>query len=169
MAHKRKTLFPKIGKESAHNPNVQPFYSWSETHRFLLFTLRVTSNHRFCTALRQVSRLIDHRIHHLPGFPVIYWLRSLITVTSSYRICTCFPFHRSQLHIACHKSDSNACLLRHLYATYSVSSCVAYAIAWIIILQLVTLFNRFLSDALPSHLQKRCKKLQNTLQQPACK
>ena len=50
MAHKRKTLFPKIGKESAHNPNVQPFYSWSETHRF-------------CTALRQVSRLIDHRIH----------------------------------------------------------------------------------------------------------
>ena len=94
---------------------------------------------------------------------------SLITVTSSYRICTCFPFHRSQLHIACHKSDSNACLLRHLYATYSVSSCVAYAIAWIIILQLVTLFNRFLSDALQTHLQKRCKKLQNTLQQPACK
>ena len=92
-----------------------------------------------------------------------------ITVTSSYRICTCFPFHRSQLHIACHKSDSNACLLRHLYATYSVSSCVAYAIAWIIILQLVTLFNRFLSDALQTHLQKRCKKLQNTLQQPACK
>ena len=132
MAHKRKTLFLKIGKESAHNPNVQPFYSWSETHRF-------------CTALRQVSRLIDHRIHHLPGFPVIYWLRSLITVTSSYRICTCFPFHRSQLHIACHKSDSNACLLRHLYATYSVSSCVAYAIAWIIILQPVTLFNRFLT------------------------
>ena len=94
---------------------------------------------------------------------------SLITVTSSYRICTCFPFHRSQIHIACHKSDSNACLLRHLYATYSVSSCVAYAIASIIILQLVTLFNRFLSDALQTHLQKRCKKLQNTLQQPACK
>ena len=96
-------------------------------------------------------------------------LYSLLTVTSSYRTCTCFPFHRSQLHIACHKSDSNACLLRHLYATYSVSSCVAYAIAWIIILQLVTLFNRFLSDALQTHLQKRCKKLQNTLQQPACK
>lgn len=69
-------------------------------------------------------------------------------MTSSYRICTCFPFHRSKIHIACHKSDSNACLLRHLYATYSVSSCVAYAIASIIILQLVTLFNRFLSDAL---------------------
>ena len=105
-------------------------------------------------------------------FPVAQWLigrHSLITVTSSYRICTCFPFHRSQLHIACHKSDSNACLLRHLYATYSVSSCVAYTIAWIIILQLVTLFNRFLSDALQTHLQKRCKKLQNTLQQPACK
>ena len=98
MAHKRKTLFPKIGKESAHNPNVQPFYSWSETHRF-------------CTALRQVSRLIDHRIHHLPGSPVIYWLRSLITVTSSYRICTCFPFHRSQTLVR---------LLRHLITTYSV-------------------------------------------------
>ena len=111
--------------------------------------------------------------NRLPSLPVTVHphmiLHSLHTVTRSYRIYTCFPFHRSQLHIACHKSDSNACLLRHLYATYSVSSCVAYAIAWIIILQLVTLFNRFLSDALQSHLQKRCKKLQNTLQQPACK
>ena len=61
MAHKRKTLFLKIGKESAHNPNVQPFYSWSETHRF-------------CTALRQVSRLIDPCIRHLPSFPVIHRL-----------------------------------------------------------------------------------------------
>ncbi len=52
-----------------------------------------------------------------------------------------FPFSPRPLHIACHKSDSNACLLRHLYATYSVSSCVAYAIAWIIILQLVTFYS----------------------------
>ena len=45
---------------------------------------------------------------------------SLITVTSSYRICTCFPFHRSQrasmIRQNCHA------LLRHL--TYSIfNSC----------------------------------------------
>ena len=129
-------------------------YSWLET---LLFPYNTKAGlPAYISLLRPSSRLPSD-------------LSAVTTVTSSYRICTCFPFHRSQLHIACHKSDSNACLLRHLYATYSVSSCVAYAIAWIIILQLVTLFNRFLSDALQSHLQKRCKKLQNTLQQPACK
>ena len=50
-----------------------------------------------CTTVRQVSWLIDHRIHHLPGFPVISRLRSLNTVTSSYRIRTCFPFHQTQI------------------------------------------------------------------------
>lgn len=132
-------------------------YSWLET---LLFPYNTKAGiPAYISLLRPSSRLPSDFIGR----------HSLITVTSSYRICTCFPFHRSQIHIACHKSDSNACLLRHLYATYSVSSCVAYAIASIIILQLVTLFNRFLSDALQTHLQKRCKKLQNTLQQPACK
>lgn len=124
--------------------------------------------HAVCSFLKRSLSCISY-VHRILSCGVLLCSYSLITVTSSYRICTCFPFHRSQLHISCHKSDSNACLLRHLYATYSVSSCVAYAIAWIIILQLVTLFNRFLSDALQTHLQKRCKKLQNTLQQPACK
>ena len=31
----------------------------------------------------------------LPGFPVVMSLRSRNTVTSSYRILTCFPFHQS--------------------------------------------------------------------------
>lgn len=34
--------------------------------------LLVVRNKCFCTAFRQVSRLKDHRIRHLPSFPVIY-------------------------------------------------------------------------------------------------
>ena len=67
--------------------------------------------------IRQVSRLIVHRFHPLPSFPVIYGYGSLITVTSSYRTCTCFPFHRSQ---------SNTRLLRHLITTYSIPLNISY-------------------------------------------
>lgn len=86
---------------------------------------------------------------------------SLITVTSSYRICTCFPFHRSQLHIACHKSDSNACLLRHLYATYSVLQCdalcihLAYYITTCNIIQQI--FIRRFTDTFTKAVQKAAK------------
>ena len=43
---------------------------------------------------------------------------SLITVTSSYRICTCFPFHRSQ---------SFTKLLRHLITTYLILFNISYS------------------------------------------
>ena len=58
--------------------------------------LLVVRNECFCTTIRQVSRLKDHHICRLPGLPVALGICSLITVTSSYRTCTCFPFHRNQ-------------------------------------------------------------------------
>ena len=81
------------------------YQSDNSPHTKILFKRRFlcTTNyswHQACAyvlQIRQVSRLIDHRIRHLPGFPVIYRRSSLITVTSSYRTCTCFPFHQNQL------------------------------------------------------------------------
>ena len=56
----------------------------------------VALSFRFVLQTRQVSRLIVHRVRHLPGCPVICWHGSLITVTSSYRLFPCFPFHQKQ-------------------------------------------------------------------------
>lgn len=50
----------------------------------------------FLYTIRQVSRLKVPHIRHLPSLPVISRLCSLITVTSSYRTYTCFPFHRNK-------------------------------------------------------------------------
>ena len=58
IIHRTYPLFNSIILDNPYKSNVQPFNSWFETFRF-------------CTVLRQVSRLKDHRIRHLPSFPVI--------------------------------------------------------------------------------------------------
>lgn len=68
----------------------------------------------FLYTIRQVSRLKVPRIRHLPSLPVIYQLCSLITVTSSYRTSTCFPFHRNKRYA----------LFRHLIVLF-IFACVS--------------------------------------------
>ena len=70
-----------------HPHTYNQFYSWSETTVSVQHSGRSPGLKIFASAI----------------FPVSQWyscLSSLITVTSSYRICTYFPFHQSQLKIA---------------------------------------------------------------------
>ena len=70
-------------------------------------------NDRLCTAFRQVSRLIDHRIRHLPGFPVIYRLLLLNYGDEFVQDLHLFPFSPEPIiHIFLES------LLWHLTAPY---------------------------------------------------
>ena len=68
-------------------------YSWPETHTYFTYNVR------------QVSRLVSHHLYRLPGPPsgILHILNCiqqctgtnyLLTVTSSHRTYTCFPFHQ---------------------------------------------------------------------------
>ena len=86
-----------------HPHTYNQFYSWSET------TVSVQHSGR-SPGLKIIASAI---------FPVSQWsigFSSLITVTSSCRTYTCFPFHRSQLL---------TWLLRHLNTPYSIVATIS--------------------------------------------
>ena len=61
----KKTLC-RLGKGFAHKRRTWKMFSYVQP------VTRGLKHYCFRTTQRQVSRLIDHRIRHLPGFPVIY-------------------------------------------------------------------------------------------------
>ena len=64
--------------------------------------------------VQQQAGLLAYRSTQSAVFPVSQWhkrLCSLNTVTSSYRIHTCFPFHRAKVH---HTLPGTCCLLIQL-------------------------------------------------------
>jgi len=74
----------------------EPYHRYSPTVKMynqLLVAISV------CFRTLNQAGLPAYRLSHPPPsrFPSGYRLRSLITVTSSYRICTCFPFHQNGL------------------------------------------------------------------------
>ena len=105
FSHKINLSDLSYNKSNPANHNVQPFYSWLET----------------IVSVQHSGRSPGLKIITLAIFPVSQWYSgfcSLITVTSSYRICTCFPFHRSQ---------SFTKLLRHLITTYLILFNISYS------------------------------------------
>ena len=106
LATKRKP-FAYAGKGLYTKENSQ---NYSKTHSIIFAYNQLLVVWNSCAPLRLpvVSVQLSGRS---PGlkiiasaiFPVSQWylgLCSLITVTSSYRICTCFPFHRNQSFVS---------------------------------------------------------------------
>ena len=108
--YKRKTLFYNLKKDRIR----------ACTHHKRTTFLLVVWNNRFCTAIRQVSRLEDHCIGHLPSFPVIYRLQLPNYGDEFVQDLHLFPFSPKPAM----KSIvwNTKWLLRHLTAIYSVFS-----------------------------------------------
>ena len=82
--------------------------------------LLVAWNKCFCTTSRQVSRLKDHHIRHLPSFPVIYRLQLPNYGDEFVQDLHLFPFSPKPMLISTHCFDT--CMLLFNYSViYHIS------------------------------------------------
>ena len=124
----KKKPFAYAGKGLYTKENSQ---NYSKTHSIIFaynqllvvwnICVAITATYSFCTAVRQVSRLKDHRIRHLPGFPVIS--RPLLPNYGDEFVQDLHLFPFSPEPIICKKSFWS---FRHLTATYSIEAILAH-------------------------------------------
>ena len=109
---------------------VQPFYSWSETFVSVL-------------TRRQVSRLKDHRIHHLPSFPVISRLQLPNYGDEFVQDLHLFPFSPEPIVSTILPTPS---------CTYSISLSVSYLYDKFNLYPVGSVLLPFFFSSLPDHL-----------------
>jgi len=95
---------------------------------------------RFRTTIRQVSRLIDHRICRLPGYPVAYWLQLPKYGDEFVQDSHLFPFSPEPTAYILTQ------LFRHLNVTYSTLT---------ILTHIHQLFNHLVHKIFAAHITPR--------------